>query len=66
MGIEVCEIWGQDSDVKGLRLIRFERIDDRFMKWLGEFDGPDADTQFIYTQEELEINKWKFVWFGYE
>lgn len=59
--ISMIEIWGQSSEKKGVRLIRFERIDDFKLKWLGPVDDVDTVNQFIYSQKELEENNWIFV-----
>lgn len=58
------EVWAQDSNYKGLRMIRFERIGEDTgwflagkLRWIGPLDGPDED-KHIYSQIELEENKW--------
>lgn len=52
------EIWGQDSNIKGTRLVKFKRLDEYRLQWLGLIDDIEKEG-FIYTESELVSNKWK-------
>ena len=36
---ENIEIWGQDSQYKGLRLVRMKRLSPTTLKWIGLYGG---------------------------
>ena len=57
------EIWAQDSDIKGLRIIRFERLPDGKLRWRGPIGEPDQYPfdQFVYREAELRDSKWEFI-----
>ena len=55
------EVWAQESEIKGLRLIRFHRLPDGRLKWIGpvgEIDCSPMD-QFVYFESELVSSKWQ-------
>lgn len=61
------EIWGQDSAIKGLRFVEFERITEgrhqghlRWIKTLG-LDDLHAEYHFIYSEDELVRNGWEQI-----
>lgn len=62
MSDEKLEVWGQDSDIKGPRLIRFRRNADNSLTWLGPVGEPDVTTgQFRYSEMELGLHGWERV-----
>ena len=58
----IVEIWGQESDIKGTRLIRFEQLNDpEWLKWLGPLGESDDVEQYKYTKRQLRLEKWQFI-----
>ena len=57
------EIWAQGCKVKGLRVIRFEVIQEtnfgRRLLWLGPLGEADDDQKFFYSRRELMDNGWE-------
>jgi hypothetical protein len=48
------ETYGQESPVKGLRIVDFEVVSDSVRRWIKE----DGSLSFRYSVCQLEANKW--------
>ena len=58
MSNETYEIWGQESDLKGLRIIKFQLVGAHMLKWIGPYDGAPDVMQTICHRKELEKSGW--------
>lgn len=48
------ETYGQESPVKGLRIVEFAVVSDQLRRWINE----DGSLSFRYSVDELEAHKW--------
>lgn len=55
------ELWYQDSPVKGIRIVRFERVGETGkLRWMGEISESLRASHF-YHEEILKENQWIFL-----
>lgn len=56
----VYELWGQESDLKGLRIIKFEVLQSHMLKWIGPYEGPPDPIYLnaVSHRDVLTANGW--------